>query len=40
MSKDEAINLLRNADMCKEIIGFGNTENEKHKFHRYKNAIF
>ena len=27
-------------NMGKEIIGFGNTENEKHKFHGYKNAIF
>ena len=46
MSKDDATNLLRNADlfshikMCKEIVTFGDVEIEKHKSYRYKSPIF
>ena len=43
MSKDEAINLLRNANLTDKKIHYltlGDTEIEKHKFQPHKNRIF
>ena len=33
-------NLFSHIKMRKEILTFGNIENEKHKFQHYKNPVF
>ena len=45
ISRNEATNLVKkvelsNIKLCKEILMFGDTKIEKHKFYHRKNAIF